>query len=267
MDIIETLEDMLPSGSGIDCDWEIEADEDGFYDCSNSYHIMGDGSGGYIGWVDFVLSIDLDNPMEFEVELKNDDLTEEEFHFVYDDLAEYLEDLFSVCLMTNKKQIKQALFSQKDFVKKSRMDSGLLNAVVEQSGGWEDFRESAPDVVENGIDGGFGGWIYYSETINFYRSNHEKIRTQLYGDAEQLDLYVVEYIKSFQCLKGLEPTENEIVGAMLCCADPRDNHLPKFLEIEAELTDGIIRIIQNALAWYAAETACRSYMEQLGEIK
>ena len=43
---------------------------------------------------------------------------------------------------------------------KKRFDPKIVNAVVRRIG-----RESIHDVVDHGIDGGFGGFIYYTDTV------------------------------------------------------------------------------------------------------
>lgn len=45
------LREMLPHGSGIDCDWRFEPMKDGIR-CRNSFHFM-DENGYYSGWGDF----------------------------------------------------------------------------------------------------------------------------------------------------------------------------------------------------------------------
>lgn len=47
-----------------------------------------------------------------------------------------------------KKTIKQ-------FCEYSSIDVGLIRAVIRQSGGWQSFQESAPDISNHGIAGGF----------------------------------------------------------------------------------------------------------------
>lgn len=54
--VTDTLFDKLPSGSGIDCKWEIDILKDRLL-CVNSWHIMNDG-GYYMGFIDFTVKID-----------------------------------------------------------------------------------------------------------------------------------------------------------------------------------------------------------------
>lgn len=53
--IIEILEDVLPSGSGIDCKWDIEILENSIL-CKNSYHKVNE-NGMYNGYINFAVKI------------------------------------------------------------------------------------------------------------------------------------------------------------------------------------------------------------------
>ena len=51
-DITEALIYILPHGSGIDADWDVEYLKNGNIICRNAYHCMNQ-SGFYDGWIDF----------------------------------------------------------------------------------------------------------------------------------------------------------------------------------------------------------------------
>ena len=53
--IINTLLEALPHGSGIDCKWGFDITNKAIY-CRNSYHVMNDG-GYYDGYIDFAVII------------------------------------------------------------------------------------------------------------------------------------------------------------------------------------------------------------------
>ena len=66
--------------------------------------------------------------------------------------------------------------SLKQLIEKSgHIDPKLIRAVVNQFGGWESFKESAEDVTNHGIDGGYGGFVYYNETCAFFKRNRGAI--------------------------------------------------------------------------------------------
>ena len=52
----ERLLDILPHGSGIDCDWTFDRCQNGTIRCRNSYHVM-DEHGSYCGYYDFTVHI------------------------------------------------------------------------------------------------------------------------------------------------------------------------------------------------------------------
>lgn len=69
----EQIKEMLPHGSGIDLDWEIEETEAGdAWVASNAYHLM-DEAGMYVDWKQFEVWIPRENPLEFELDLDDDD--------------------------------------------------------------------------------------------------------------------------------------------------------------------------------------------------
>ena len=101
----EELLDVLPHGSGIDADWRVyrdNAEPDGtisimdVFVCVNSYHAM-DEYGGYVGWLDFSLTIPVEKSkyemMVIEFDECKEYLEDMELDGVYvDGILEYLED-------------------------------------------------------------------------------------------------------------------------------------------------------------------------------
>ena len=131
----------------------------------------------------------------------------------------------------------------KQFIEKTHIDEKLARAVVRQFGGFESFQESAEDVANHGIDGGFGGFIYYTDTVKFFRNN----RTEICGFAENMasDLGedMLAMIGGFGCLKDSELSASEIGKAIF--------------GNDGDMCDQI----QNAMAWFAGEEVCRSYCD------
>jgi hypothetical protein len=112
-------------------------------------------------------------------------------------------------------------------------------------GGWESFTESAQDITNHGIDGGFHGFIYYNETEPFARRNREAIAKMASDQAEEFGTGVIEMIRGFGCFRnGTKPTDEEIGSALYAGKDAKDG-LP----------------VLNALAWYAGEEVARSYCD------
>lgn len=131
------------------------------------------------------------------------------------------------------------------FCDQSNLDSKLIRAVVSQLGGWESFQESAPDISNHGIDGGFHGFIYYADTEPFARRNRKLIADMASQQANEFGTGVIEMIRGFGCFRnGTKPTDEEIGSALYAGEDVEDG-LP----------------ILNALAWYAGEEVARSYTD------
>lgn len=120
----------------------------------------------------------------------------------------------------------------------------LVRAVVRQMGGWESFKESALDITRHGIDGGFHGFLYYSETIPFAKRNRKAILQMATEQADDLGMGLVEMIKGFNCLKGA--TETEIVEGLAGVTDETQ--------------------VPNGLAWYAGEEVARAYCDMTEEV-
>jgi hypothetical protein len=83
----ETVLEMLPHGSGIDCKWEVEEFKPSIL-CKNSYHVM-DENGYYDGYIDFSVRIPKHEPLDFEVHFAT---SSGRTHAKDLGLVEYLED-------------------------------------------------------------------------------------------------------------------------------------------------------------------------------
>ena len=130
------------------------------------------------------------------------------------------------------------------YKEKGNLDCRLINAVLDQLGIDDDEpadETSLSDIANHGIDGGFSGFVYYAETMQFYADNQGLIRDQLKEDAESYGSgSAISLVMSFNCIDG-ETTEDE-AGETLYSL----NHDQQ---------------VANCLAWYAAETVARDYMD------
>ena len=118
----------------------------------------------------------------------------------------------------------------------------IAESVIEQSGGWESFTESAIDVSRYGANCGYSGFIYYSETCGFYDANKKAIIRLLSDTASDFGTSVVDMVSGFACLSDIDKSDIE---AILFGFDPSD---------ECSETQ-----VKNALAWFALETVCFDY--------
>lgn len=130
------------------------------------------------------------------------------------------------------------------FIAASNIDAPLIRAVVRQSGGWDAFCDSTPDIASHGIDGGFHGFIWNRDTETFAKRNRRLIADLASEQASELGVTVYEMIRGFGCFRnGSAPTDEEIASA---------------LYTDHNVEDGVNML--NALAWYAGEEVARAYV-------
>jgi hypothetical protein len=129
----------------------------------------------------------------------------------------------------------------KNFIEYSDIDAGLIRAVVRQSGGWLSFQEMAPDIVNHGINGGFGGWIYYTETCDFYAKNQSSIVELVEYKSDEHDYKSAQDM--VKCFSFIDATLSEIGKTLYGNKRQHDT------------------TIANVLAWFAVEEVARAFVE------
>lgn len=119
----------------------------------------------------------------------------------------------------------------------------LINAVISRVG-----VDSVQDITNHGIDGGFNGFIYYTDTVKFFNTYKKDILQWAEDMAGELGEDMLKMISSFNCLSsGQHPnrkpdyTQTEIAQALFSG--------------KGESADQI----KNAMAWFAAEEVCRLF--------
>lgn len=132
--------------------------------------------------------------------------------------------------------------TQKAFIESSHIDGKLIRAVVRQMGGWGNFKESAQDVVNNGADCGFNGFIYYVDTMAFYAKNQQSVVALAERMAAEFGTTTGQLVAGFNCLNG-DFTEYEIVNTLWGTKRKHETQ------------------VANALAWFALEEVCRSFVD------
>ena len=134
----------------------------------------------------------------------------------------------------------------KDMIAYSNYSAKLIRSTINQFGGFESFKESAPDVYSHGISGGFHGFIYYMDTVSFFNRNRPAILALAEKTADMMDIGMFEMIAGFNCMRGFRV--DEIAKALYTgkgdCAEQ----------------------IKNCMAWFAGEEVCRLYVEMTGEV-
>ena len=89
---------------------------------------------------------------------------------------------------------------QSEFITEHCSDApSVAKAVIRQIGGWESFKESATDIANHGIDGGFHGFIYHSDTTAFANRNRAAIARLADELADSMGEDAVQMVKGFQC--------------------------------------------------------------------
>jgi len=136
-----------------------------------------------------------------------------------------------------------------DFKKHSHLDGELLQAVIDQLGGWyPGIDNTLQDIANHGIDGGFHGFIYHTDTVPFAQKHRALITALAESQADDFGRGVIETVQNFNCL-----------------VDKRDGQrTPDYTQAEVGQClygDGDDTQIMNALAWYAAEEVARSYTD------
>jgi hypothetical protein len=138
-------------------------------------------------------------------------------------------------------------FTLANLCKSTNIPTPFVRAVVRQMGGWEYFTEHAPDITRHGIDSGFNGFIYNTETEAFAKRNRESIAAMAKEQASDFGTSIIEMIQNFGCFRnGDKPTEADICTAL-------------YGGREQEGTSNVL----NALAWYAGEEVSRAYCDMI----
>jgi ABC-type long-subunit fatty acid transport system fused permease/ATPase subunit len=121
------------------------------------------------------------------------------------------------------------------------------------NGSWDSLKELSAEFencAEYGASGGFSGFIYYSETIAFFKANRQDIISHMEQTASELGTDLISMIREFGVFRYSEkPTADEVGKALW---DTRKTH--------PELTS-----LYNVFAWYALEEVSRTWYRYLEE--
>ena len=128
--------------------------------------------------------------------------------------------------------------SKSQVIKDNQEYKALINAVIANIG-----MDSVNDVNSHGINGGFNGFIYYSDTHKFAMKHRNAIASLLEDMADQLGEDVVSMVGNFGVFRN-SPMDQD---------DKKD--LYKYLG-GGKTEQGAIT---NVMAWFAAEEVCRMF--------
>lgn len=134
----------------------------------------------------------------------------------------------------------------KDFIEFTNTDGKLIKAVKRQTGReWAEFQDELKNVSASpyGAAGGFDGFIYYYETVEFWRRNRKVITEQLNELAFSLGENVMSTVMSFGGIKDWDFSEDEVGRALYGRYDDE------------------LQQIYNVFAWYALEEVAHWYTD------
>ena len=117
------------------------------------------------------------------------------------------------------------------------MNKKLIHAVARQIGGLKELKNYASNICNYGADGGFNGFIYYTDTVAFTKKNHALIIELLNSVSDDMGVNSLELLNGFNCFKGMN--EHEIFDGLM---NPRSDDRTT---------------IYNGLAWFALEEVSR----------
>lgn len=100
-------------------------------------------------------------------------------------------------------------------------------------------RDSLEDVVRHGASGGFSGFIYYADTLAFYKAHKRDILKLADDMASDFGQDMLTMIAGFGCLRNDKLTPTEIGEALYSGRGD------------------VATTVRNAMAWFALEEVAR----------
>ncbi|MDR0323570.1 MAG: hypothetical protein LBI12_03880 [Treponema sp.] len=156
--------------------------------------------------------------------------------------------------ISNIKAMRKYLYQNSGFTRKT------VNSVIKAlgyplngSGGtFNELSSEFENCALHGADAGFGGFIYYYETIKFFKTNQKDIANHLENSANELGIDIFTMVQGFGVFRNSEK--------------PIVNHIGKALwgnsKIQPELTS-----LYNVFAWYDLEEVSRTWYSYLEDNK
>ena len=116
----------------------------------------------------------------------------------------------------------------------------MINAIIHYLGG----TESIEDIINNGADSGFSGFIYTKDCVKFWKKYKKDILKLLESVSDNLGQSAVTTIKDFEYIKNSNYTENEIAKALYGKYNQEYDY------------------IYNTMAWFALEEVARWFEDE-----
>ena len=128
------------------------------------------------------------------------------------------------------------MISKKQVLKDNAEYKTLINAVINRVG-----LDAVQDINNHGIDGGFNGFIYYSDTHAFAMRYRKLIVKMLEQIADDMGKEVTEMVSQFGILRNMDNDDKKDLYKYLGGGRPGQG------------------AITNVMAWFAAEEVCRMF--------
>ena len=111
--------------------------------------------------------------------------------------------------------------NQSEFMSKTDLIASVVDAVIEQVGGWDEFILIAKDVAENGGGDGTSGFNYHEETNLFVKNIHfDIVALIMIAAVEAGSPNALALASGFKCFKGIEEKN---LGMVLYGADTNND--------------------------------------------
>ena len=130
------------------------------------------------------------------------------------------------------------MISKKQVLKDNADYKTLINAVINRVG-----LDAVQDINNHGIDGGFSGFIYYSDTHAFAMRYRKLIVKLLEEQANDMGVDVVKMVSGFGVFRNSAMDNDDRKELYKYLGGGRPN--------EGTIT--------NLMAWFAAEEVCRMF--------
>jgi len=119
------------------------------------------------------------------------------------------------------------------------------------TGSGETFSELSSEFencAQHGADGGISGFIYYSETIPFFKKNRQDIVNHMEQTAAECGTDIISMVQGFGVFRhGDKPTPSEVGRALWDSGQQWDD----------------LTTLYNVFAWYALEEVSRTWYRYL----
>lgn len=133
-----------------------------------------------------------------------------------------------------------------EFAESCKLSKKMTRAAVLAFGGFPQFNEVSRDVNSHGIDGSFGHYIYYKDTVPFGKRHWADYKIFLKEVANDLgEPSVYKFLSGYKCMEDI--TLDEIIESIYVVKQPLD--------------DDVATLVFNCIAWGIGEDVCRHYVE------